>query len=101
MSVIKGKSFQAKLQTTPVTLKGNVRDIPADGDNALRRIDGGLDINGNGVIDFTTPGTVTYGFEGFLDTNHPLIGSQGVDSPRGDGQFAQTIDATKLEPVLH
>src|SRR5262249_33823484 len=101
VSVIKGDSFQIKLQTTAVTLPGNVRDVAADGDNALLRIDGGRDLNGNGAVDFRTPGTVSYGFERFQDQSRPLIGPQGINGPRGDGLFIQTIDATKLEPGLH
>ena len=98
--VIKGNSFQVKLQTTAVTLTGNVRDVSADGENALLKIDGGLDLNGNGAVDFRAPGTVSYGFERFQDKSSPLIGSQ-INGPRGDGQFIQTIDAPKLEPGLH
>ncbi|MGO8903605.1 MAG: hypothetical protein ACLQU5_35470 [Isosphaeraceae bacterium] len=97
VSVIKGSSFQVKLQTTAVTLTGNVRDGDADGDNALIKVDGGRDINGNGAVDFRAPGDTDYGFEMFRDKSSPRI---GPGAP-GDGEFIQTIDATKLEKGLH
>jgi hypothetical protein len=98
LHVIKGDSFQIKMKFVPVNLLGSIRDKFADGNNALFRIDAGLDGNGNGQVDFRTPGTVSYGFEKFLDKSSPLIGSGGGS---GDGEFLQTIDATKLAPCIH
>lgn len=94
VSVIRDPSFQIRLQTVPVQLLGFYRDVDADGDNALFRINGGLDFNGNGVVDFTTPGSVVYGFEQFTTKRSPLIGG-------GDGQYIQTIDATRLPEGLN
>jgi hypothetical protein len=98
LHVIKGDSFQIKMKFVPVNLLGLIRDKFADGDNALFRIDAGVDGNGNGQVDFRTPGTVSYGFEKFLEKSSPLIGSGGTT---GDGEFVQTVDATKLEPGIH
>jgi hypothetical protein len=97
VSVIKAATFQVKIKTVEVNLLGSTRDAPADGDNAQLRIDGGRDINGDGAVDFRTPGDTSYGFEQFRDKSSPLIRPGG----RGDGEFIQTIDATKLEKGIH
>ena len=83
----------------PVRLLGSndLRDVEADGDQALLRVDGGRDVNGNGTVDFKTPGTTEYGFERFVTKSSPLIGNHNLSAPRGDGEFRQTIDATRLE----
>ena len=101
--VIKADSFRVRLQTREVRLLGqdSLRDTWADGDNALLKLDGGRDVNGNGQVDFRTPGGVTYGFERFGDKSSPLIGPQGLGGPRGDGEFLQTIDTTRLEEGYH
>lgn len=99
--VIKANSFTVKLKTVEVNLLGSIRDEFADGDNALLKVDGGVDVNGNGHVDFTSPGTLAYGFERFVTKSNPRIGPQGLGGPRGSGEFEQTIDATKLEPGLH
>ena len=88
LDVITGNSFQVKLDTTPVLIDG-WHDVNADGDNAIVKINEGLDLNNNGTVDFRTPSKTDYGFEAFTDTNSPLYGG-------GSGQFAQTIDATRL-----
>ncbi|MBX7105069.1 MAG: hypothetical protein K1X57_13370 [Gemmataceae bacterium] len=94
--VVTGNSFQIQLNTNAVNLLGTIRDADADGDNALFRIDGGRDFNGNGVVDFTNPGDVSYGFEQFVTTKSP-----GFGSPTGNGQYVQTIDATQLSEGVH
>ncbi len=94
LHVIKADSFDVQLQTVPVNLLGSIRDAPADGDNALLRIDGGFDANGNGYIDYTTPGSVSYGFEAF-QTKHSDLWTGG------DGEFRQTVDATQLAEGTH
>jgi hypothetical protein len=96
IDVITGNSFNVELDTNAVNLLGFYRDPPADGDNALIKIDGGIDVNGNGSVDYTTPGTVAYGFENFTTVNSP-----GYGSANGNGQYIQTIDATKLSDGLH
>ena len=94
LHVIKDDSFQIKLKLVEVNLLGSIRDTRADGDNALFRVDAGFDGNGDGQVDFIKPQTVSYGFERFLDKHSPLTSG-------GDGEFVQTIDATKLKPGIH
>ena len=103
VSVIHGDTFEVRLQTQEVRLLGSdeLRDHSADGDNALLKLDGGVDLNGSGAVDFVTPGDVSYGFESFTDKSSPLIGPEGLDGPRGDGEFLQTIDATQLAEGPH
>jgi len=93
ISVIRADSFELRLRTTPVRLLGsnNLRDVDADGDEALLRVDDGVDVNGNGAVDFRTPGTTEYGFERFVTKHSPLIGDHNVNAPRGDGEFRQVI----------
>ena len=52
VNVVTATKFQVKLKTVEVNLLGSIRDAPADGDNALLKVDGGRDINGNGAVDF-------------------------------------------------
>lgn len=95
MPVIKGNTFQIKLDTLAVTLPGNIRDQDADGDNALFKIDGGLDFNGTGKVDYTAAGEA-YGFEEFTTTKTP-----GYTAMDGNGTYVQTIDATQLSEGVH
>jgi len=103
LHVVRGDSLQVKLRTVPVSLPGFHRDVWADGDNALIKVDGGMDVNGNGRVDFTAPGTVSYGFEHFTDKREPLIGPNGLGDPtwHGDGEFVQDIDTTRLAEGAH
>jgi glycosidase len=98
VDVIKANTFNITLNTTPVTIPGYGRDIPADGDNAILKINDGLDINANGAVDFVnstgTAGSVSYGFENFATKNSPLVGSGGATG--GDGQFIQAVNAALL-----
>jgi glycosidase len=91
LPVVTGDSFQVRLDTTAFVLPGGGRDFDADGDNAIIRINGGLDLNGNGVVDHVVPGSDSYGFEQFVTTKSP-----GFGSPDGNGLYVQTIDATQL-----
>jgi glycosidase len=98
IDVIRSSSFNVTLNTTPVTIPGYGRDIPADGDNAIIKINDGVNINGNTGVDYVDPngvwGTVSYAFENFVTKNSPLIGG-------GDGQFIQTINAAALGEGYH
>jgi len=96
IDVIKSNNFQVQLSTTAVNLLGLYRDRPADGDNALLKVDGGIDVNGNGRVDYVQPNTVQYGFEEFTTAHSP-----GYFNSSGDGSDAQTIDATKLSQGMH
>ncbi len=101
--VVTGNSFDIGLRTNEVRLLGleSLRDIYADGDSALLKLDGGLDLNGNGIVDFVTPGNPAYGFERFVTKSNPLIGSAGIGGPRGDGEFLQTVNSSNLSEGLH
>ena len=103
ISVIEGDSFEVQLRTKPVRLLGSndLRDVRADGDEALLRLDAGLDLNGNGRVDFQSPATTEYGFERFVTKRSPLIGNRNLDAPRGDGEFRQIVDAKRLAEGMH
>jgi alpha-amylase len=95
LDVVTGNSFTIQLETVPVVI-GGVTDVFAGGDNAVFSINGGVkadgsgnDLNGNGLVDYRSPGSVVYGFEEFTGKKSPLFTG-------GDGEFLQTIDATKL-----
>jgi len=102
IQVVTGNSFEVRLQTVPVNLLGFHRDVWADGDNALLRVDAGLDLNGNGHVDYTDPGNrAAYGFEEFVGKKSPLILSLGLGHPGGDGEFRQAVDAGALAEGMH
>ncbi|MFP6613072.1 MAG: NosD domain-containing protein [Pirellulales bacterium] len=103
LHVVKGDTIQVRLRTREVRHLGldELRDIFADGDNAMLKLDSGRDVNGNGFVDHVTPGSPTYGYEFFTGKSSPLIGLGGLGAPRGDGEFLQTIDLTQLEEGVH
>jgi alpha-amylase len=108
VQVVTGDQFSLKLQTREVRLLGSdsLRDIWADGDNAQFKINGGLDINGNGYVDHTTPNKPSYGFEQFGTTSSPLIGKNqwgqpDLSAPRGNGLFQQNINSAQLGEGYH
>jgi glycosidase len=103
LSVITADEFEVRVRTRPVRLLGSneLRDVWADGDQAMLRVDAGRDVNGNGKVDFTNPGDTAYGFERFRGKSSPLIGPGGVGAPRGDGEFRQVVAASKLEEGVH
>ncbi len=96
LKVITGNSFQVQLATNAVNLLGSIRDRNADGDNALIKIDEGFDANGNGQVDYITPGNAAYGFEEFLTTKSP-----GYNNANGNGSYAQTINTVGLSEGYH
>jgi len=91
MQVITGDTFTVRLATQAVTLSGGYRDRSADGDQAVLRINEGLDLNGNGRVDVVTPGDVSYGFEEFTTTRRP-----GYAQADGNGLYEQAVDARLL-----
>ncbi len=103
ISVIRQDSFEVRLRTHPVRLLGSndLRDVDADGDDALLCMDDGVDLNGNGAVDFRTPGGTEYACEHFLTKSSPLILNHNVNGPRGDGEFRQIVDARRLAEGLH
>src|SRR3954447_2916877 len=108
MYVVTSNSFTAQLNTTPVSLQDPdhpgqfVRDVHADGDTAMIKIDDGVNINGVPGIDNTTPGNVGYGFENFVTVRTPgFIWNGAADVGTGSGTYAQTIDTTQLSEGRH
>ncbi len=96
IDVVTANSFNLRLQTTPVVI-GGFTDTFAGGDNAVFSINGGVgadgmtgvDLNGNGQVDYRTPNTVVYGSEEFVTKKSPLVTG-------GDGEYLQSIDSSKL-----
>jgi alpha-amylase len=95
IDLVTGNTFQIRLDTNQVNLLGFYRDRPADGDNALFEVDGGVDVTGGGFVD-VTPGSVSYGFQNFTDVHSP-----GYFNPDGNGHYVQTIDASRLSDGMH
>ncbi|QQE12969.1 hypothetical protein JD969_05790 [Planctomycetota bacterium] len=95
LNVITDDTFDISLNTEKVILAGNYHDKNADGDYAAFKIDGGLDMNGNGYVDHVTPDSVTYGFEEFETAN------AGFYAADGNGYYSQSIDATLLSEGEH
>jgi hypothetical protein len=110
IDVITADSFSVQLSTTPVSLQDPdssnpqtlIRDVHADGDHAMLRIDGGMDLNDQPGIDNVSLTSAAYGFEDFRDTYSPgYVWSGGTNIGTGSGTFAQTIDATALSEGRH
>ena len=103
IKVIRGDAFDVTLNTNAVNLLGVVRDRDADGDNALIRIDGGIDLNGNGRVDNVSPGSVSYGFESFAISRPGYVeaGGTGYPNASGNGSYAQSVDARNLSEGYH
>lgn len=114
LHVITEDQFTLSIATQPVTLQGTrlvngqmitdtYRDRDADGDNALFKVDGGLNLNDANPfntlsgVDFDQPGQdVIYGFEQFLTTNQ-----SGFADPDGNGFYEQVIDTSLLSEGEH
>jgi len=103
VDIIEADSFTLQLNTNAVTLSDGFRDFDADGDFAAFKIDQGLDLNANTGIDYTTPGSVVYGFEDFTTTNTPgyIDNGSGTNIGTGSGSYSQTIDTTQLAEGYH
>ncbi len=91
LQVITGDSFTVRLATDAITLPGGFRDRSADGDQAMLRINGGVDLNGSGAVDVVAPDDVAYGFENFTTTRIP-----GFTQTDGRGLYEQVVDARTL-----
>ena len=102
VDVIKGNSFAVTLDTNKVILTNNqdssfsFHDHDADGDNALIMMDSGIDLNGNGTVDFRTPGSDSYGFEKFT-----TVDQDGYDSADNNGTYTQNISTAGLSEGYH
>jgi hypothetical protein len=98
INVIKANTFKVTLNTNKVNLLGTIRDADADGDNALLKIDGGLNINSNPGIDNVVYNHVNYGFEEFTTTHTPGYNNSATNYA---GTYEQNIDATQLSEGYH
>ncbi|MEO1526972.1 MAG: GEVED domain-containing protein [Planctomycetota bacterium] len=96
ISVITADSFEVTLNTAAVNHLGSIRDTFADGDNALLKIDDGLDVNQNGSVDNTSVGGPVTGFEEFLTFKQP-----GFFQTDGQGLYRQVVDTTTLAEGMH
>lgn len=66
------------------------------------RLNDGVELNGNGGIDDTSPASLNYGFEHFTTQSSPgYVWSGGTNVGTGSGTFAQQIDATQLAEGRH
>ncbi len=98
IDVITADSFNVQLNTTPVTLPAPmgetnpVRDVHADGDHAMIRIDDGLDINGAPGIDDTTLGSTGYGFENFTTTSLARLRLERRHKRRHGSRHVRAVD---------
>lgn len=96
ISVITADSVEVRLETTdPDPLD------PDKDDFAMLKMDGGIDLNGNGVVDSTDPSFVGYGFENFT-TQVVTLQSGGINiGGVQKGLYRQTVDATRLSEGRH
>jgi hypothetical protein len=79
-----------------------VRDVHADGDAAMIKIDGGINLNNVPGVDHITPGSVQYGFEEFTTVRSPgFVYSGGANVGTGFGTYTQTIDTAQLAEGRH
>jgi alpha-amylase len=97
ISVIKSATFQVTLNTTQSNLINYGHDQDADGDLAMLKIDGGIDVSGSGFV--TDPTNVAYGFDNFVTTNSP--GYNANSGAGGNGTYVQTINTAQLGQGYH
>ena len=99
VDVIKSTSTQLQLNTVLANLLGYYRDHDADGDNAILKVDGGVDVAGTNGLFIDPTNQVTYGFEGFNTKSSP--GYAANSGAGGAGQYLQNIDLSKLGQGYH
>ena len=99
IDVVTGDTFAIRLDTVAVNLLGVVRDRPADGDNALFKINEGVDV-GDGTL-FTQPGGLAYGFQEFVDSGGGNVKSPGWFNADGSGQYRQVVNTALLSEGEH
>ncbi|QDU34914.1 cytoplasmic alpha-amylase [Poriferisphaera corsica] len=95
LNVITADNFELSINTQKVVLADGFHDKDADSDYSIFKFDGGLDMNGNGKVDYVTPNSTSYGFEEFDVKN------DGYSAADGNGHYSQDIDATKLSEGEH
>jgi len=102
IDVVTADQFTLSLATQKVVLSDGFHDSFADGASAVFRFNDGMDMNGNGAVDFASSASsnaTRYGFEAFTTVNDPGYDANPAFS--GAGSFAQTIDATRLDEGYH
>jgi alpha-amylase len=100
VDVVAASNFQIQLNTLEVNLLGSIRDHNADGDNAEFEVDdGSISLNGDGHLDDTNPGDVSYGYQTFNTLNSPGYSANG--GAGGNGAYAQTINTSQLSQGYH
>jgi alpha-amylase len=97
IDVITTGTFQVSLATTESNLPGYGHDHPSDGDLALIKVDGGINVSGGTL--YTDPTDDNYGFNTFVTTNNP--GYYANNGAGGDGQYTQTINTAQLGQGYH
>ena len=102
IDVVTADQFTLSLDTQKAVLGDGFHDSYADGASAVFRFNEGIDLNGNGVVDFASSSpanTTRYGFENFTTVNAPGFNLDPALS--GAGSYAQAIDATQLAEGYH
>ena len=102
IDVVSADQFTLSLATEQVVLSDGFRDSFADGASALFRFNEGMDLNGNGLVDFASSdasNATRYGFEAFTTVNLP--GFDPDPDRSGAGNYAQVIDTTQLSEGYH
>ncbi|MFG0252238.1 MAG: hypothetical protein ACF8NJ_05120 [Phycisphaerales bacterium JB038] len=95
IDVVSADAFTVALQTTAVILPGGHGvDVEAGGDSAILRINGGVDVTGQGFLETDPGNAVAYAFQDFVTKSSPL-------ATGGDGEYRQIVDATLLPEGLH
>lgn len=99
--VITGDSFQIQLTTTngDAGIVGQPgANNNADGNAAFMIDQGFVDWNGDGAVDFPYTDAAVPGYEIFKTVSNPLHGKGQFVT---QGQYAQMIDATRLDEGIH
>ncbi len=102
IDVVTADAFTLSLDTEKVVLADGFHDTFADGASALFRFNEGMDLNGNGQVDYASSAAANatrYGFEAFTTVNEPGYDPDPAQS--GAGRYAQAIDATELAEGYH
>jgi alpha-amylase len=97
VDVIKASTFTLTLNTTENNIVGYGHDHDADGDSGYLKIDGGIDVTGNGLD--TNPSDVTYGYEAFATVNQ--TGYAANNGAGGNGTYEQIINTSSLSQGYH
>lgn len=102
IDVVTTGTFTLALDTQKVTLSDGFHDSYADGASAVFKFNGGVDLNGNGTVDYASSAAANatrYGFENFTTVNDPGYDANPASS--GNGRYEQVINATALAEGYH